>query len=200
MSLPAVNEPLVLADGTKIDPATGKVIKDNVRKFVEVPNGRAAQAAVTKVKRKLVDMPAPPQQMNALSVVLTYTMAGLSDADIAIATGLSTEQVERMRSLEAYSQLHELVTKAIVEQDADNVRTLFAANASRAANRMLELADSENEAVAIRATADILDRAGHRPADVVEHRHAMEGGLTIRVIKQDNTQQVPVIDLNPEEE
>jgi hypothetical protein len=200
MSLAAPNEPLVLADGTKIDPATGKVIKEQVSRFVEVPSGREAQRTVARTKRKLADMPAPPQQMNALSVVLTYTMTGLSDDDIAIATGLTTEQVERMRTLEAYTQLHELVSKSLVDQDADNVRTLFTANAKNAASRMLQLADSENETVAIRAAADILDRAGHRPADVVEHRHAMEGGLTIRVIKQDDTQQVPTIDLTPEDE
>jgi hypothetical protein len=44
------------------------------------------------------------------------------------------------------------------------------------------------------AARDILDRSGHRPADVVEHRHRMDGGLVIEVVRRDAVS-VPTIDM-----
>jgi hypothetical protein len=45
------------------------------------------------------------------------------------------------------------------------------------------------------AAKDFLDRAGHRPADIVEHRHRMDGGLTIEIIRKDKDDVAPMIDM-----
>jgi hypothetical protein len=45
---------------------------------------------------------------------------------------------------------------------------------------------------------DVLDRAGHRPADVVEHRVRMEGALTIEFIEKDAGKEVPTITIDKE--
>jgi hypothetical protein len=47
------------------------------------------------------------------------------------------------------------------------------------------------------AAKDVLDRSGHRPSDVVEHRHRMDGGLVIEIVKRDGAQ-MPVIDMESE--
>ena len=47
------------------------------------------------------------------------------------------------------------------------------------------------------AAKDVLDRAGHRPADVIEHKHSLEGGLTIEYI--DHKDEIPTIDITPNE-
>jgi hypothetical protein len=190
------DEPLVLADGTKIDPKTGSVIREK-RSFVEVPSNTQAQRQVAATRRRLADLPAPPKTMNAVSVVVSYTLFGLSDTDMAIATGMTVEQIERIKELDAFKSMLDTVSNNIVSNDVDDVRTMFKVQAKHAATKLVELADSENEVVALKASQDILDRAGHRPADVVEHRHAMDGGLTIKVIKQDNTVKAPEIDLDP---
>jgi hypothetical protein len=44
---------------------------------------------------------------------------------------------------------------------------------------------------------DVLDRAGHRPADIIEHRHKMEGGLTIEYVEKKDD--IPTIDITPKE-
>jgi hypothetical protein len=46
------------------------------------------------------------------------------------------------------------------------------------------------------AARDILDRSGHRPSDVVEHRHRMDGGLVIEIVRRDAV--LPIIDMDKE--
>jgi hypothetical protein len=48
--------------------------------------------------------------------------------------------------------------------------------------------------LAFKASQDILDRAGHRPADVIEHRHRMEDSLNIVITKRDETKQLPTLE------
>jgi hypothetical protein len=80
-----------------------------------------------------------------------------------------------------------------------NRSTTFAQrHAKDAANKVIELAASDSEVLAFKASQDVLDRAGHRPADIVEHRVKMEDALNIVFIKKDETQEVPTIDVTPE--
>lgn len=192
--LPGAGDPLVLADGTKIDPASGEVIRDRPARFVAIPSNRQAVETVTRARRQLTELPAVPKQMNLLAAVYVYTTFGLSVEDIAIATGLNVEQIERVRSLDEYKTVAAEMTKAVVVSDVDDVRTVLARNAKAAAERMLELADSENEGVAVKAAADILDRAGLRPADVVQHNVTMQGGLAIEIVEKKSSD-MPTIEM-----
>lgn len=195
--LPDGIEPLVLADGRRINPVTGREVQ-SVAKVVALPTARDAIATVTRARRKLADLPAPPRASNALSVVLTYTNIGLSDDDIAIACDLTVEQIQRMRRTPAYQALSEAVTKSILEADSDDVRTYISQHARVAAHSIVTAAQSQDEVVALRASMDILDRAGHRPADVVEHRHKLEGGLTIEIIEKSTADDVPTVPVDKE--
>ena len=78
----------------------------------------------------------------------------------------------------------------------EDVRTLFVQGSRNAASRMVGLMNSESESIQIAAAKDILDRAGQRPADVVEHRHRMENSLRIEVVKKDSLEDIPVIEGN----
>lgn len=194
-------EPLELADGTKIDPVSGSVIKDKkASHFIEVPSNSVAQAIVTKSRKSLNDLPAPPQELTAVALVAFYTLFGLSDQDIALAVDsrLTVAQVSRVRALDAYLEFMESAKTNIIESSTDVVREVFQQNAFGAAQKVVALADSENDVLAFKASQDILDRAGHRPADIVEHRHKMEDALNIVITHKDENQQAPVIDLHPE--
>ena len=191
-------EPLVLADGTKIDPASGKVIKDKpAKQFIEVPSQREAQRLVTNARRVASDLPAPPQQMNAISLVVMYTLYGLDDKNIALVTSLSEKQIGNIKMTDAYDTMYKQVTKTILDSDTDDVRNLIQAGARTAAKKVMDSLDSENEILAFKAAQDILDRSGHRPADVVEHKHSMTGGLTIEYIKREENNSIPMIDVTP---
>ena len=49
---------------------------------------------------------------------------------------------------------------------------------------MVEALDAGSRTDRMSAARDILDRSGHRPADVVEHRHRVDGGLVIEYVKR----------------
>jgi hypothetical protein len=60
--------------------------------------------------------------------------------------------------------------------------------------------DDDDVGVLTKMTAakDVLDRAGQRPVDIIEHRHKMEGGLTIEYV--DKKDDIPTIDITPDKE
>ena len=187
---------LVLADGTIINVDTRKPEKKKDEKFIEVPTNNEAVREITAVRRRVSDLPLPPKQMNMVSVILSYTLFGLSDYEIAVATSLSEQQIGQIKMLDAYTSMYDSVVATIIKQDSEDIRTLFAQHAKKAFKNVVELADeSENDLVRLSANKDVLDRAGFRPADVIEHRHKLDGGLRIEVIKKDHTVQVPTMDI-----
>lgn len=187
-----INEPLVLADGTKIDPRDGTIIED-APVLVEVPSHTEAVKLVTQTRRRIADLPDIPNRMHVVGAVLAYKLFGLDEVEIALATGMTEEQVGRIIVSDAYSQLHSKAVEGILQSDAENVRNLFAQGARAAAQNVVKLAQSNN-ALGFRAAKDVLDRAGMRPADVVEHRHRLDGELHIVHIRRDKTDEMPIIE------
>lgn len=188
-------DPLELHDGTKIDPKTGRVIRES--KFVEVPSNTDAQRIVASTRRRLSDLPAPPAQLNAISAVCAYTMVGLSDDEIAIATGLSANQIERIRGLDAYSEVEKAIIQSVVESDTSGVRAFINAHQRKAAETMVDIMQNGEEKNAVVAAKDILDRGGNRPVDVIEHRVKMEDEMRIVYIQRDERASAPALNINP---
>jgi len=197
--LPEDNEPLVLADGTKIDPSTGRPIRE--QPLVLIPSPGEAQRIVARARKSVAELPLPPKQLSGVALVAFYTLFGLNDQDISIAldNSLSMEQIERIRNLEAYIEFMETAKANIVHTESDTVREMFQTHAANAATKIINLSQSENDVLAFTASKDVLDRAGHRPADVVEHRHKMEDALNIVYIEKKANEDVPMIDITPEE-
>lgn len=201
MPLPRHNEPLHLADGRIVYP-DGRVDGGGDRvsaepQLVEVPTHAEAQRIVTAARRKLSELPEVPRTMNAIGAILSYTMFGLDDEEIAIATGLNVDQIGRIKVGDPYTQMHEAIVRTVLDSETTVVRDLFIKNAKNAANVVVRAMEDGTRADRMAAARDILDRSGHRPADVVEHRHRMDGGLVIEIVKRD-TQQLPVIDMDVE--
>jgi hypothetical protein len=198
MPLPKHNDPLRLSDGRVVYP-DGRVGLDSAGEpqLVEVPTHAEAQRIVTAARRKLSELPEVPRTMNAVGVVLSYTLFGLDDEEIAIATGLSANQVGRIKISDPYTQMHEAIVRTVLDSETDVVRELFVKNAKNAAHVVVRAMEEGTRADRMAAAKDILDRSGHRPADVVEHRHRMDGGLVIEIVKRD-VAQLPVIDMEVE--
>lgn len=189
MTLASADEPLILADGTRIDPRTGKVIRERERDpdaYVSVPSGSDAQKIVARTRRSVSELPLNSGNMNALSLCLLYTIWGLGDLDIAVVTSLSVEQVKRIKALPQYETLSRDIVKGIQEHDAKDIRQFFQQRARSAAECIAEIAENGEGKLAFRAAQDVLDRAGFRPADTVEHRHTMVDSLRIEhIIKRE---------------
>jgi|TARA_R110000823_G_scaffold135795_2_gene265046 hypothetical protein len=189
--LPVGTEPLVLADGTRINPENGTPMPSEV--LIEVPNTEQIKREIVASRKRISDLPVPPNQMNTISVVLSYSLFGISDEDIAHTLSIPLDQIHNIMSSDAYKELQDTFVSNIIESDLSDVRGMFVQKSRSAADVMFSLMSSENEATRGSAAKDVLDRAGQRPVDVVEHRHKMEGGLTIEYVeKKDN---LPVINI-----
>lgn len=191
--LPSGHEPLELADGTLIDPENGKVIVDK-KTIVEVPNTTDLKREIVAARKRIADLPVPPKQMNTLSVIISYSLFGITDEDIANTLMIPVEQIKTVKMSDTYSTLHNAFVQNIIDSDLSNVRGMFVKQSHSAASKMFSLLNSESESMQMNAAKDILDRAGQRPVDVVEHRHKLEGGLTIEYVEKKNN--IPVIDLD----
>lgn len=197
MPLPRRDAPLRLADGRLVYPDGRVDDPDNQStspSMVEVPTHAEAQRIVTAARRKLSELPEVPRTMNAVSVVLSYSLFGLDDEEIAIATSLSVDQIGRIKVGDAYTQMHDAIVRTVLDSETNVVRELFAKNARNAAQIVVQALGEGTRADRMSAAKDILDRSGHRPSDVVEHRHRMDGGLVIEIVKRDGAQ-LPVIDM-----
>ena len=197
MPLPIGTEPLVLADGTKINPLDGKILKDNI--LVEVPNTREIQRDIVAARKRIADLPLPPEQMNTLSLVMAYSVFGLSDKDIGNVLSLSQDQIHNIKMNNAYNELQQNLVQSIIHSDTTEVRDLFVLNSKTSAQLFVDTVNDTEMGIGTRVSAanNILDRAGHRPADIVEHRHKVEGGLRIEYVKKEE-QDIPTIDVTPE--
>ncbi len=191
------SDPLVLADGTIISVDDGSVVPDEPELVVEVPNTEQLQRELTIARTRIADLPVPPQQMNSLSIIIGYTLFGVTDSDIAKLLHIDVEQLGRIKTSDSYETVRDGIIDNIIKSDMNDVRDMFARNSVSAANRMNNLLNSESEGVQLSAAKDILDRAGHRPVDVVEHNHKMEGGLTIENVER-KKDDIPLIDVTPD--
>lgn len=195
--LPIGTEPLVLADGTAISPVDGSVVSAQEEDFVEVPNYKEVQEEFVAKRRRISELPLAPKQMNVISVIIGYTLFGINDEDIGDILEIDKEQVERIKSSDNYQELMDTFTQNIATHDADNVRSLFSQQSVIAAQKITSMINSKSPHVAMTAARDVLDRAGHRPTDTINHKHTMEGGLTIRHIKPKDDDTI-TIDITPD--
>jgi hypothetical protein len=193
-SLPQPDEPIILADGTRIDPSSGRVVIEEPEE-VEIPTHSDAVRELTAIRRRVADLPDVPERMNVVSAVLTYKLFGLSNSDITHVLPLTTEQIVAIVQTEAYRSMQASIVESIMAQDAEDIRSLLHQKARDAAQRIGHLVNSDNDAIALNAAKDVLDRDGHRAADIIEHRHKMEGGLRIEIVKKGFEPELPVIDI-----
>ena len=200
MTLPSSDEPLKLGDGRLVYP-NGRISNGDQpqpQRFIEVPTHREAQKLIVNTRRKVSDLPEVPKTMNAVGVILSYTLFGLDDEEIAIATRLPVLQIGKIKLSDAYTQMYDGIVRTVLDRETDVVRELLQKNATGAAMVMVEALESGNRGDRMAAAKDILDRSGHRPSDVVEHRHRMDGGLVIEIVKREPTSNAPIIDMEVE--
>lgn len=183
--LASPEEYLPLADGSFVTPS-GKVVRRAEPQppagTIEIPKPSEAVKIVARTKRKLSDLPAPPSGMNVINVVLLYTLYGLSDDEIAIATDLTSDQVRRVRTSDAYSACSRLARDAMIEAEQTTVKDVFVAAAHKAAQKIVTVAASEE---GINASKEVLNYAGFAPKDNASDLIRNGGGLVIEVIRKD---------------
>lgn len=199
---------LRLHDGTLIDPSTKQPIvhgKDSDEESKEQydtlndDDGVEDLDIIPLHRRSIMDLSLTAQQLAFVNNVLVYSLWGLPDDEIMMQCQCTLEQLNHARNLEDYTRIKESLIQGLqasLMQDVDNV---FAMAAPKAARSLVRNLKAKSPDIRMSAMKDILDRAGHRPADRVEHMHNIGDGseLVIRVIKQDEANAIPTIDLKP---
>ncbi len=148
--------------------------------LVEVPT--YDQYSATRAARALRAIDVPREQMNAMSLVLVYMMCGLRPAEISELTGLTIDQVNTLSNSALYRETRSAVVEAVKAQQTDVVHDVLVKASHNAANRMTKLVDSDDERIALAASEKVLDRTGHKPADVIERRNVMSRELKIEYV------------------
>lgn len=202
MQLPKANEPLVLASGKVVMPGDGTKRKT----FIRPTSREIEQQAEVRVEiedepvrmvahRKLSDLPETPRNMNPICVIVAYTMFGLTIPDISVATNLTEEQVANIQQSDAFTSMRDTLIGNVIDAEAASVRDMFSKQARSAVHVMVDSLHNGARATRMSAAKDILDRAGHRPADIVDHRHSVHGGLVIEVVRKSEGESVPTIEM-----
>ena len=145
---------LVLASGEVVTPQPA------VEVVREIQSGRAAARALDRVHRKLGDLPEQTEKMNAVACVLMYTGVGLGDDDIAIALKTSTENVQRLKELDAYKQLSEMFDATVFEDAKRTANHIITRASADAASTMVDAVYDKDKAIALTASRDVLRLAG----------------------------------------
>ena len=185
---------LPLANGVLIDTKTGQAISPQIAP-------QAAEAKIRSPKRVheagrdktnkyvrigVADLPAEPKAVTTIGIVWLYYTLGLSDPDIADATGLTIDQVVNMKGLSLFDTIGSRINKNMNTLLQDDIRARIERSASGALDELEDiLADNDVEAnIKVRVAQDLLDRAGHAPKQITEHRHTLNGGLVIKHIRE----------------
>lgn len=206
-----------LADGTLIDPSTREPVHSalQAKKNSKLPDdgdgvGEGVEAdeqeeddvlavVVPTARRSIMDLSLSKEQMAMINNVLVYTLWGLPDDEIAIQCNCSQHHLAIIRDLDDYKRMHNAMIDGLREGYTATVQGIMADAAPKAARGIVSNMKSKSADIKMAAMKDVLDRAGHRPADRVEHTHNIGNGseLVIRVIRQDDKTAFPTLDLSP---
>jgi len=203
---------LPLANGLIIDTRTGQailpttspeaVIQQQTDKFKQTKQAATVRGRDRNnrvVRRGLVDLPADSKAITTAGVVWLYFTLGINDAEIADATGLKLSQIDMIKGLQLFQQLDLLIKDNLAALTADDVQKRIDAMSGKALDGLEDLLEDEDTrpATKSRILMNMLDRGGFSPKQVLEHRHSLEGGLTIRHIREvAKPKQMPTIDVD----
>lgn len=163
--------------------------------FVEIDSHADIIRREISAQKRVFDLPIQGKEMNTLSVVCSYELFGLDKEDIAQLLGMSVEQVSNVQMSDAYVSLMNQIAKNIYEKDQNNLRAGFLKHSKKALQRVVQLVEEADEdKVSLEAAKDLLDRAGFRPVDTIEHKHVMEGELKIVHISKKDGGEIPVLE------
>jgi len=176
--LTLANGKQVLADGRIV--STVVVPKPAAQLHTEVMNGRAASRTLERIHRKLGDLPAEEEKLNAIACILMYDSLGLSDADIAIALRTNVDNIQRFKDLDAYKQLAEMFDRTVFDDAKRTANHIVTRAASKAAERMVDAINSGDESVAVVASREVMKLSG---VGVDQRDTSKVSGLNIKIIR-----------------
>lgn len=186
--LPPPGDPYVTAIGEVIRP-------DRRPEQVEVEDAVVRPAEFRPARRcNLGDLPGPPTMMNGLAAVFMYTVMGVGDREIADVLGLnSADRVRQVRESEAYSECFNAIADAFVSSNSELLASRVQAFAHDALTKVKTLSDNgKKEETQLRASQDLLNRAGVGPKELFARNGMANTDLRIVIVKGEQNVSVNV--------
>lgn len=203
---------LPLANGIVIDTSTGQALAPSVEPAHAVAANSVRDKRTTKQQHEagrdrsnrnirigLGDLPADPKAITTVGVVWLYFTLGLSDHEVADACGMRVDQVDMIKGLKLFTQLDDLITHNMHELRKDDVQKRIDAMANDAFDTLAGILEDDDAkpATKARVAQDMLNRAGFTPAQIINHKHTLNGGLIIRHVTNDALpKRMPTIDVD----
>lgn len=179
-ALARVGDPLITETGSKIDPEgylAGRPIKTEAPAMVlDAPSFRPLK------KRTLRELPAEASLINGVGAIFMYTMLGVGDREIADALKVTVPQIEEVRVHSAYKECFDIVVAEFINKNSDLLAARVAAYSHSALDTVGAIAlNGKKEETKLRASIDLLDRAGVKPKDV-EARNMGNKANELRIV------------------
>lgn len=153
-------DPLIMPDGSQHQPIKHKAAFEKEKADFKLD----AHTFRGKSQKNLRDLAAPVNMFNAIAAVLGYSIMGVGDREVADALKCTTTELEAIRQHPAYNELFDTFYHAVISADSDSLTGRIASYSHSALDTVAVLSkNAENEAVKLRASTDILDRAGVTP-------------------------------------
>ncbi len=180
-------DPYVMADGKVIQPEN--MFPDPAK---DAALAKSSKAYRPLRKRSIKDLPAMPNVMKGIALVFTLTILGVSDREIGELLGVSSGQVRMIRDHVGYGETFEIVATEFVSAKSQRLVSRIAAMADDAIEQVHNIAvNGHKEANVLKASIDILDRAGVKAKDTEANRQ-QQNELRITIIKGGNDADVEV--------
>jgi hypothetical protein len=179
-ALPKPGDPYVMDNG--------RLIKDVEREAERELSAKNFKAAT---KRTLKEMPAPPETLKAIAVILVYTLLGVGNREISEAVGITTDDVKAIRKHAAYGEAFDYISQEFISVNSNLISARIAAYGHDALSRVYHHAmKSKHDNVSLRASRDILDRGGHGARSLMEK--AMMGKNELRIVLVEGSKPVDI--------
>jgi len=147
-------------------------------------------------RRVLSDLRADVSLLNVVSVVLSYTLQGISDTEICEATGITPEQLIFARENRIYSDMFENIMRELINANSEYIECRVSAYSGMALGNIADIAaKTRNTGYRLAASKDLLDRAGHRPQDNASRQNTGMNELHIVITEPKDSEARMKIDL-----
>jgi hypothetical protein len=178
-------DPYVTENGKVIQPEA--LFEDSSKNFVKSSSEYRAER-----KRSIPDLPASPKIMKGIALVFTFTVLGVSDREIAEMLAITPSEVRQIRTHPSYGETFEIVSSEFVSAKSKRLISRIASYADNALDNVYNIAmHGQKENNVLKASIDILDRAGVRPKDLAESK-GQQNELRITIVKGDSDAEVAV--------
>lgn len=185
-ALARVGDPLITDKGIKIEPegyANGRPLPSEKPALV-----LDASSFRPMRKRNIKELPADTNMMNGVAVVFLYTLMGVGDREIADTLRVTVPEVEAVRQHSAYRECFDAIVGEFINKNSDLLAARIAAYSHSALDVVGSISmNGKKEETRLKASTDLLDRAGVRAKDVAERNSGSKANeLRIVIVKPDD--------------